>query len=105
MKVLLAAVLAVSVVTVPSQAVAASPDQPLAVPRQATAMQQDLGLTEPQMKQRLKAESAAAKLLPAAQRAAGAAFGGAWFDATNQKLVVGLARAGSCGCGDKPPVR
>ena len=91
MKVFLAAVLAVSAVSVPSQAVAASPDQPLAVPRQAAAMQQDLGLTEPQMQQRLKAETTAAKLLPTAQRAAGADFGGAWFDAATQKLVIGLA--------------
>ncbi len=91
MRVLLAAMLAVSVVTVPSQAVAASPDQPLAVPRQAAAMQQDLGLTDQQLKQRLQTETAAAKLLPAAQQAAGADFGGAWYDATTQKLVVGLA--------------
>jgi hypothetical protein len=53
-------------------------------------MQQDLGLTEQQMTDRLKAESAAAKLVPAAQLAAGATFGGAWYDAARQKLVVGV---------------
>jgi streptogrisin C len=90
MKVLLTAVLVASAVAVPSQAVAAAPDQPLAVPRQETAMQTDLGLTKQQAQERLKAESAASKLVPAAQRAAGAAFGGAWYDAAKQKLVVGL---------------
>src|SRR5882757_7765226 len=90
MKVLLTAVLVASAVAVPGQAVAAAPDQPLAVPRQETAMQIDLGLTKQQAQERLKAESAASKLVPAAQRAAGAAFGGAWYDAAKQKLVVGL---------------
>ena len=89
MKVLLAAVLAVSAVTVPSQAVAA---EPLAVPGQAAAMQRDFGLTEAQVRQRLAAETSAAKLLPAAQKAAGAHFGGAWYDASTQKLVIGLSR-------------
>ncbi|NIK58060.1 S1 family peptidase [Kribbella shirazensis] len=89
MKVLLAAVLTAAVLTVPAQALAA-PD-PLAVPDQSAAMQRDFGLTEPQMQERLEAETSAAKLLPAAQKAAGAAFGGAWYDASTQKLVVGLA--------------
>jgi hypothetical protein len=56
-------------------------------------MQHDLGLTEQQVTDRLKAESAATKLVPAAQRAAGAAFGGAWYDETLQKLVVGVTTA------------
>ena len=98
MKVLLAATLVASLLAVPAQAVAgqplagpaAGPEQPLTVPRQAAAMQQDLGLTEQQVTDRLKAESAAAKLVPAAQRAAGATFGGAWYDAARQKLVVGV---------------
>ncbi|MEI8410974.1 MULTISPECIES: alpha-lytic protease prodomain-containing protein [unclassified Kribbella] len=89
MKVFLAAVLAVSAVSVPSQAAAA---EPFAVPAQAAAMQQDFGLTEQQVQQRLKAETSAAKLLPAAQKAAGADFGGAWYDASTQKLVIGLAQ-------------
>ncbi|WP_433006400.1 S1 family peptidase [Kribbella sp. CA-294648] len=93
MKVLAAAVLVASVVAVPSQAVAAGPeqvDQQLAVPSQAAALRADLGLTEQQAKERLKAESVATKLVPTAQRAAGAAFGGAWYDAARQRLVVGV---------------
>ncbi|WP_328326301.1 S1 family peptidase [Kribbella sp. NBC_00382] len=90
MKVFAVAVLVASAVAVPSQAMAASPDQPLAVPQQATAMQADLGLTEQQAKDRLKAESVATKLVPLAQRAAGAAFGGTWYDAARQRLVVGV---------------
>ena len=88
-KVALAAVLAVSAVSVPGQAVAAAP---LAVPGQAAAMQRDLGLTEQQMQDQLAAETSAAKLLPAAQKAAGADFGSAWIDASTHKLVVGLGR-------------
>jgi hypothetical protein len=90
MKVLAVAVLVASAVAVPTQAVAAAPDQQLAVPQQATAMQADLGLTEQQAKQRLAAESVATKLVPIAQRAAGAAFGGTWYDAARQQLVVGV---------------
>ena len=92
MKVLLAATLVAGLLAVPAQAAVAA-EQPLAVPRQAAAMQHDLGLTEQQVTDRLKAESAAIKLVPAAQRAAGAAFGGAWYDETLQKLVVGVTTA------------
>ena len=91
MKVLLASVLVVSAVAVPGQAVASGIDKPLTVAGQAAAMQKDFGLTEQQMNARLKSETDAAKLLPAAQKAAGAEFGGAWYDAATQKLVVGLA--------------
>ncbi|TDO52784.1 alpha-lytic protease prodomain-containing protein [Kribbella sp. VKM Ac-2527] len=96
MKVLLATAVVAAMLTVPGQAVAATtPEQPpagseLAVPRQAAAMQNDLGLTERQMKERLTAESAATKLVPTAQRAAGSAFGGVWYDAARQKLIVGV---------------
>jgi streptogrisin C len=92
MKVLLAATLVAGLLAVPAQAAVAA-EQPLAVPRQAAAMQHDLGLTEQQVTDRLKAESAATKLVPAAQREAGAAFGGAWYDETLQKLVVGVTTA------------
>ncbi|WP_253766976.1 S1 family peptidase [Goodfellowiella coeruleoviolacea] len=54
------------------------------------AMQRDLGLTEQQARTRLLAEAAAAEVAPAAQQAAGEAFGGAWFDADQGALVVGL---------------
>jgi hypothetical protein len=62
----------------------------MTVAGQAAAMQRDLGLTEQQMQERLKVETSAAKLLPAAQKAAGADFGGAWLDANTHKLVIGL---------------
>ncbi|MEU4195965.1 S1 family peptidase [Kribbella sp. NPDC026611] len=62
----------------------------LTVAGQASAMQRDFGLTEQQMNQRLGAETAAAKLLPAAQKAAAEDFGGAWFDARTQKLIIGV---------------
>ncbi|WBQ07693.1 S1 family peptidase [Kribbella sp. CA-293567] len=95
MKVLAAAVLVASAVAVPTQAMAVAPDQAAAdqqhaVPRQVTAMQADLGLTEQQVKERLKSELVATKLVPAAQRAAGAAFGGTWYDVARKKLVVGV---------------
>ncbi|MGZ0152602.1 S1 family peptidase [Kribbella sp. WER1] len=83
MKVLLAAVLTAAALTVPTA-------QALAMPGQSAAMQRDFGLNEQQMQQRLAAETSAAKLLPAAQKAAGAAYGGAWYDASTQKLVVGV---------------
>ncbi|MGW6277472.1 S1 family peptidase [Kribbella sp. NPDC055071] len=95
MKVLLAAVLAVSAVSVPSQAIATQPPpKPITVPGQATAMQRDFGLTEQQMRERLTAETSAAKLLPAAQKAAGVDFGGAWLDPTSHELVIGLVGTG-----------
>ena len=88
MKVLLAAVITAGVLTVPAQAIAAP--EPLTVAGQAAAMQRDFGLTEHQLQQRLAAETSAAKLLPAAQKAAGIAFGGAWYSETTHKLVVGV---------------
>lgn len=93
MKVLAVAVLVASAVAVPTQAMAATPGQPdeqLAVPQQVAAMQADFGLTAQQAKGRLKVEAAATKLVPIAQHAAGAAFGGTWYDAAKQRLVVGV---------------
>ncbi|MEC3976872.1 S1 family peptidase [Amycolatopsis sp. H20-H5] len=63
--------------------------QPLS-PGLVTAMQHDLGLSAQQAETRLSQESVATRLMPAAQRAAGAAFGGTWFDPVRGKLVVGL---------------
>ncbi|HWM04045.1 MAG TPA: S1 family peptidase [Actinophytocola sp.] len=54
------------------------------------AMQRDLGLTEDQARTRLRQESTAIKVDAAARRAAGAAYGGSWFDAERGALVVGL---------------
>ncbi|WP_236795181.1 S1 family peptidase [Amycolatopsis sp. GM8] len=61
-----------------------------ASPALITAMQHDFGLTAQQVQNRLTQEKAATDVLPAAQQAAGAAFGGAWFDAAQGKLVVGV---------------
>jgi hypothetical protein len=61
-----------------------------ASPGLLAAMQHDLGLTAEQASLRLTQEHHAIDVLPAAQRAAGAAFGGAWFDATRGTLVVGV---------------
>ncbi|MFI1931488.1 S1 family peptidase [Streptomyces sp. NPDC020330] len=58
-----------------------------------TAMQRDLGLTEGEAVERLADEKAATALEPKAQRAAGSAFGGSWFDAKTGKLVVAVTNA------------
>ncbi|KFU80385.1 Alpha-lytic protease prodomain-containing protein [Amycolatopsis lurida] len=61
-----------------------------ASPGLIAAMQRDLGLTAGQASARLTQEMTASRVMPAAQRAAGAAFGGAWFDPARGKLVVGV---------------
>ncbi|MFJ4708767.1 S1 family peptidase [Streptomyces anulatus] len=58
-----------------------------------TAMQRDFGLTEGEAVARLADEKAATALEPKAQRAAGSAFGGSWFDAKTGKLVVAVTNA------------
>src|SRR5690348_14161297 len=55
------------------------------------AMQRDLGLTEAQVHTRLRQETAAMGIDPAARAAAGAAYGGSWFDAARGTLVIGLS--------------
>jgi streptogrisin C len=55
------------------------------------AMQRDLGLTADQVTTRLRQEAAAMAVDPAAKKAAGAAFGGSWFDAKTGKLTVGVS--------------
>jgi streptogrisin C len=59
-------------------------------PGLVSAMQRDLGLSAHQAEARVTQEAAATRTAPAAQAAAGTAFGGAWFDASRGKLVVGL---------------
>ncbi|MFE1362867.1 S1 family peptidase [Streptomyces anulatus] len=59
-----------------------------------TAMQRDFGLSEGEAVARLADEKAATALEPKAQRAAGSAFGGSWFDAKAGKLVVAVTNAG-----------
>ncbi|MFJ3583492.1 S1 family peptidase [Streptomyces sp. NPDC090127] len=73
----------------PSTAAAATPG-PEASPGLVTAMQRDLGLTERQARTRLAQEKAAFALQPSAERAAGAAFAGTWFDADSGRLTVAV---------------
>ncbi|MFJ7327423.1 S1 family peptidase [Streptomyces cyaneofuscatus] len=62
-----------------------------------SAMQRDLGLTEGQARTRLAQEEAATALEPKAQRAAGSAYGGSWFDSATGKLTVAVTDAGKAG--------
>lgn len=62
-----------------------------------SAMQRDLGLTEAQARTRLADEKAATALEPKAQRAAGSAYGGSWFDSATGKLTVAVTDAGKAG--------
>ncbi|WP_432148509.1 S1 family peptidase [Streptomyces sp. bgisy029] len=62
-----------------------------------SAMQRDLGLTEAQARTRLAEEKAATALEPKAQRAAGSAYGGSWFDSATGKLTVAVTDAGKVG--------
>ncbi|MDX2815146.1 S1 family peptidase [Streptomyces sp. PA03-5A] len=54
------------------------------------ALAGDLGLSEAQAHERLRDEAAATRLEPAARRAAGADYGGSWFDARTGALVVAV---------------
>ncbi|WP_406466341.1 S1 family peptidase [Streptomyces sp. NBC_00111] len=77
----------------PIQASAA--DSPSSAEAQAsagiiTAMQRDLGLTKSQAEARLTAEKAATSLQGKASGAAGASFGGSWFDAESGRLTVAV---------------
>ncbi|MFD5080460.1 S1 family peptidase [Streptomyces sp. NPDC058371] len=56
-----------------------------------TAMQQDLGLTRAEATTRLKAETTARTVERAARRAAGASYGGSWFDAERGGLTVAVS--------------
>ncbi|MEU0159570.1 S1 family peptidase [Streptomyces sp. NPDC006261] len=62
-----------------------------------SAMQRDLGLTEGQARTRLAQERAATALQPQAQRAAGSAYGGSWFDPATGELTVAVTDAGKAG--------
>ncbi|TVT61834.1 S1 family peptidase [Amycolatopsis rhizosphaerae] len=78
-----AAALALSLTTAAAPVAQASPGL-------LAAMQHDFGLTAEQVQTRLAQEKTAGEILPAAQRAAGAAFGGAWFDSAQGRLVVAV---------------
>ncbi|NEA68763.1 S1 family peptidase [Streptomyces sp. SID12488] len=60
-----------------------------------SAMQRDLGLSKTQAVARIAAEKAATAAEPKARRAAGASYGGSWFDAPSGKLTVGVTRDAS----------
>ncbi|TDC12888.1 S1 family peptidase [Streptomyces sp. 8K308] len=55
------------------------------------AMSRDFGLTEAQARERLRDEAVAIEIQEDAERAAGAAFGGAWYDAEAGELVVAVS--------------
>ncbi|GAA1948486.1 S1 family peptidase [Amycolatopsis minnesotensis] len=73
-----------------SLAVAVTAAPAVASPGLLAAMQRDFGLTAQQAETRVGQELAASRLMPVAREAAGAAFGGAWFDPALGKLVVGV---------------
>ncbi|KOV85061.1 S1 family peptidase [Nocardia sp. NRRL S-836] len=81
------AVLAGAFATTASPAAVAAPQPPADL---LAAMQRDLGLTTQQAADRLRQEHAAAALQHVARGLAGEEFGGAWFDASLGKLVVGV---------------
>ncbi|MGW3957897.1 S1 family peptidase [Streptomyces sp. NPDC004752] len=55
-----------------------------------STVQRDLHLTKAEAAARLAAEQRATTAEPAARRAAGASFGGSWFDASSGTLAVGV---------------
>ncbi|MGX1910572.1 S1 family peptidase [Streptomyces phaeochromogenes] len=59
------------------------------------AMQRDFGLTKTQAEARLAAEKTATAVESEARRAAGAAYGGSWFDAKSGKLTVAVTAGAS----------
>ncbi|MEU3461927.1 S1 family peptidase [Streptomyces sp. NPDC006733] len=75
---------------VAATAASAAPAAPDAV---VTAMAHDLGLTKSAAVQRLRLEADATRIAPTAEQAAGASFGGSWFDAADGKLVVAVTTA------------
>ncbi|MER7194701.1 S1 family peptidase [Streptomyces flaveolus] len=76
--------------TLPAAATGSPTGSPTASAGLLQAMQRDLGLTRAQAEDRLAAERHATDLAPAAQRAAGDAFGGSWFDAGRGRLTVAV---------------
>lgn len=82
-------------------AAASGADAPAAKPAAASApsaglvraLGRDLGLTADQARERLGQEAAAMRLESKAERAAGASYGGSWFDTSSGKLVVGVTSA------------
>jgi hypothetical protein len=75
--------------TLPATA-ATSATAPSASPGLLQAMQRDLGLSAPRAQARLAAERTATAVEPKARKAAGAAWGGSWFDTEAGRLTVAV---------------
>jgi len=69
---------------------AASTGSASASPGLLRAMQRDFGLSRAEAEARLAAERRATELVPEARETAGAAYGGAWFEAESGKLIVAV---------------
>ncbi|MGW6275522.1 S1 family peptidase [Streptomyces sp. NPDC055060] len=78
----------------PTASAAPAPAAPPASAGMLTALQNDLGLTASQARERLAAEKTATRVDRAAQRAAGSTYAGSWFDAKTGKLTVATTSAG-----------
>jgi streptogrisin C len=90
----LSALLALGTLTLGLSPVSAAPSEApsrTVSPGLAAALQRDLGLTNAQATTRLRQEAKAAALAPRAERAAGQAFGGSWYDPDRGTLVVGVS--------------
>ncbi|WP_371934705.1 alpha-lytic protease prodomain-containing protein [Streptomyces sp. KL118A] len=70
-------------------------DKALASDGLLRAMERDLGLSPAAARERLADEKQAVKVERAARKAAGHAYGGAWFDAGSGRLTVALAERGA----------
>ncbi|MEU9201538.1 S1 family peptidase [Streptomyces sp. NPDC048332] len=74
----------------PTAGARSAPDTRQASAGLMAALQKDLGLTEGQARARLSAEKTATAIQPDAQRAAGASYGGSWFDPSTGGLTVAV---------------
>ncbi|MFD7459241.1 MULTISPECIES: S1 family peptidase [unclassified Streptomyces] len=74
----------------PSHSTTRSADSAPASAGLLKAMQRDFGLSRSEAEARLAAERRATGLAPQARKAAGSAYGGAWFDAASGKLTVAV---------------
>ncbi|MET8683154.1 S1 family peptidase [Streptomyces sp. NPDC004732] len=70
-------------------------DKALASDGLLRAMERDLGLSPAAARERLTDEKQAVKVERTARKAAGAAFGGSWFDAGSGRLTVALTGRGA----------
>ncbi|TWF90842.1 alpha-lytic protease prodomain-containing protein [Streptomyces brevispora] len=81
---------AASAADTPATANRAVSDAPPASAGLLAAMRKDLGLTESQARARLSAEKTATAIQGKAKRAAGAAYGGSWYDPSTGGLTVAV---------------